>query len=73
MRLWLRGLSALIELSRAANGKGGNLTILQPCRPWMEASTLGEAYEQHERYLKAFRALKSSGATATLLPTLSKE
>jgi hypothetical protein len=66
-------LSALVELSRAANGKGGNLAVLQPCKPWMEASTLEEAYEQHERYLRAFRVLEPSGATvSTLLPPLSK-
>jgi hypothetical protein len=66
-------LTALIQLTRAASRKGGDLVVLQPCRPWMEASTLEEAYELHERYQRAFRVLQSRRATiSTSLPPLLK-
>jgi len=54
-------LTPLIELSKALAYKMSELKVISPCKPWLEAESLEEAYRLYERWLKAKKILESAG------------
>jgi uncharacterized protein (DUF58 family) len=54
-------LTPLIELSKALARGMGELKLISPCKPWLEAGSLEEAYRLYERWLRAKKLLESAG------------
>jgi uncharacterized protein (DUF58 family) len=61
-------LTPLIELSRASARRMGELKLLSPCKPWLDAGSLEEAYRLYVRWIKAKKILKSAGVKVEALP-----
>ena len=52
---------ALIDLSRVISAREGELSIIQPCKPWLRVQSLEEAYKWLTNYEKAYKVLTSNG------------
>ncbi len=50
-------IESLVELSHLLFQRGGSLTVIQPCKPWLETDNLEKAYELYQRHLKIEKIL----------------
>ena len=65
-------ITPLMELSKTLAHKMGELRLILPCRPWLEAETLERAYRLYSRSSRAKRLLQSAGIRIEEQLTLRK-
>jgi hypothetical protein len=51
----------ILDLAATLKARGGSLELVQPCQPWLEASTLEEAYRQRAAHHRLEESLKRFG------------
>jgi len=62
-------LTPYIELSKTLAYKMGMLKLISPCKPWLEAETLEDAYRLHTRWSRAKKLLETAGIKIGEEPT----